>query len=78
MSGLKWQRSTDPSSATSKSKKSTTPYNRRFKQNLIDYSVYLDNREQTPKNLEEIKETLANLRLSLSPSKFSETAFKAF
>jgi hypothetical protein len=78
LSGSKRRRSTDPSSATSKSKKSTTPYDRGFEQNLIDHGVYLDNREQTPENLEEIKETLANPRPSLSPSKFSETAFKAF
>jgi len=44
LSSSKQRRSTDPSSATSKSRKSTMPYNRRFKQNLIDYRVYLDNR----------------------------------
>jgi len=49
-SNLKRQRSTDLSSATSKSRKSTTPYNCGFEQNLIDYGVYLDNRAQTPKN----------------------------
>jgi hypothetical protein len=43
-------RSTDPSSTTSKSRKSTTPYDRGFEQNLIDHGVYLDNRAQTPKN----------------------------
>ena len=38
----------------------------------------MDNRAQTPKNWEEINERLANPRPSLSPSKFSEGAFKAF
>jgi len=38
----------------------------------------LDNRAQTPENWEEINERLANPRPSLSPSKFSEGAFKAF
>jgi hypothetical protein len=71
-------RSTDPSSTTSKSRKSTTPYDRGFEQNLIDHGVYLDNRAQTPENWEEINERLANPRPSLSPSKFSETAFRAF
>lgn len=77
-SGSKRRRSTDPSSATSKSRKSTTPYDRGFEQNLIDHGVYLDNRARTPENWEEIKERLAIPRSSLSPSKFSETAFKAF
>lgn len=74
----KRRRSTDPSTATSKSKKSTTPYDRGFEQNLIDHGVYLDNRAQTPENWEEINKRLANQRPSLSPSKFSESAFKAF
>jgi hypothetical protein len=77
-SGSKRRRSTDPSSATSKSRKSTTPYDRGFEQNLIDHGVYLDNRARTPENWEEIKKKLAIPRSSLSPSKFSETAFKAF
>jgi hypothetical protein len=38
----------------------------------------LDNRAQTPENWEEINEILANPRPSLSPSKFSKTAFRAF
>jgi hypothetical protein len=54
------------------------PYDRAFEQNLIDHGVYLDNRAQTPKNLEEINERLANPRSLLSPSKFSKTTFKAF
>jgi hypothetical protein len=75
---LKRQRSVDPSSMTSKSKKSTTPYDRGFEQNLVDHGVYLDNRVQKPNNWEEIQERLAIPRSSLSPSKFSEAAFSAF
>ena len=78
LSSSKRRRSTDYSSATSRSRKSITPYDRAFEQNLIDHGVYLDNRAQTPENLEEINERLANPRSSLSPSKFSETTFKAF
>jgi hypothetical protein len=77
LSHSKRRRSTDLS-ATSRSRKSITPYDRAFEQNLIDHGVYLDNREQTPENLEEINKRLANPRSSLSPSKFSETAFKTF
>ena len=78
LSSSKRRRSTDYSSATSRSRKSITPYDRAFEQNLIDHGVYSDNRAQTPENLEEINERLANPRSSLSPSKFSETTFKAF
>jgi hypothetical protein len=77
-SSSKRQRSTDPSLANSKSRKSTTAYDRGFEQNLIDYGVYLDNRAQTLNNSKEINKRLANPRPSLLPSKFSEAAFKAF
>jgi hypothetical protein len=77
-SSSKRRRSTDLSSATSKSRKSSTPYDRGFEQNLIDHGVYLDNRAQTPENLGGIHQRLANPRPSLSPSKFPESTFKAF
>jgi hypothetical protein len=54
------------------------PYNCRFEQNLIDYSIYLDNRVQTPENCKETNKRLANPRPLLLPSKFSEAAFRAF
>lgn len=68
----------DPSSATSKTKRSATAYGRRFEQNLIDHGVYLDNRAQKPYNIEEIKERLAQPRHRLSPSKFSQKSFDKF
>lgn len=78
LSSLKRRRSTYPSSTTTKSKKSTTAYNRNFEQNLIDHGIYLDNRAQKPENWEEIKNRLAVPRPSLSPSNLSEEAFEAF
>ncbi|EDN06286.1 predicted protein [Histoplasma mississippiense (nom. inval.)] len=64
---------------------STTPYNRNFQQNLIDHGVYPDGYEYPdgripamPKNWEEINETLARPRPSLSPSKFSDEHFRKF
>ena len=77
-SGSKRRGSTDPSSATSKKAKSTSPYNRGFEQHLIDHGIYLENRARAPENFKEIKERLAVPRSSLSPSRFSEAAFEAF
>ncbi|KMW68959.1 hypothetical protein BDDG_13161 [Blastomyces dermatitidis ATCC 18188] len=64
---------------------STTPYNRNFQQNLIDHGVYPDGYEYPdgripvmPNNWEEINETLARPRSSLSPSKFSDEHFQKF
>lgn len=68
----------NPSSATSKSKRSATAYGRDFEQNLIDHGVYLENRAQKPTNIEEIKERLAQPRHEISPSKFSEKSFDKF
>lgn len=68
----------DPSSATSKTKRSATAYGRGFGQNLIDHGVYLDNRAQKPENIEEIKERLAQPRHALLPSRFSERSFEKF
>ena len=70
--------STDPTSATTKSRTSFRVYDRAFEQNLIDHGTYLDNRAQNPENWGEIKHRLANPRPSLSPSELTETAFQAF
>lgn len=77
-SSSKRQRSTNSSSVTSKSRKSTTPYDCGFEQNLINHDVYLNNRAQTLKNWEKIKKRLAISRSSLLFFKFFEAAFKAF
>jgi hypothetical protein len=78
LSGSKRPRSTDPSSATSRSRKSITPYDRAFEQHLIDHGIYLNNRAKKPENWEEIIERLAKPRPSLSPLKFSDAAFEDF
>jgi hypothetical protein len=78
LSGSKRLRSTDPSSATSRSRKSITPYDRAFEQHLIDHGIYLNNRAKKPENWEEINERLAKPRPSLSSLKFSDTAFEDF
>ena len=78
LSSSKRPRSTDPSSATSRSRKSITPYDRAFEQHLIDHGIYLNNRVKKPENWEEINERLAKPRPSLSPLKFSDNAFEDF
>lgn len=76
--------STQPD-ASKKATKKTSPYDDTFEQNLIDHSVYpygyeyLDDREPPrPDNWEETNRALAQPRRSLSPSRFSEGAFRAF
>ena len=69
---------------TSKSKKSST-YDHNFKQNLIDNGIYPDDYDfpdncdpPRPSNEDEILNRLGQPRPSLSPSKFSEEAFRTF
>jgi hypothetical protein len=54
------------------------PYNYAFEQHLIDHGIYLNSRAKKPENWEEIIERLAKPRPSLSPFKFSDTAFEDF
>lgn len=68
----------DPSSVTSKTKRSSTAYDRGFEYCLIDYGIYLNNRAQKPHNIEEIKNRLAEPRHALLPSEFSEESFDEF
>jgi hypothetical protein len=63
---------------TPTTKKSSNAYDRKFVQNLIDHRIYLDNRSREPENMEEITAWLARPRRSLSPSQFSDVAFKRF
>ncbi|MCJ1424273.1 hypothetical protein MMC29_002160 [Sticta canariensis] len=65
--------------------RSIGPYNRAFRQNLIDGGIYPnvhqhhdDRIPAKPKNWKEINDRLARCRSSLSPSKFSEEAHEKF
>lgn len=73
-------KSTNPTilttSGTTKTK-STTPYNRGFEQHLTDHAIHPTGRSRRP-DLEEIRAAIAVPRRSLSPSKFSDGAFKTF
>ncbi|KAF4467340.1 glyoxylate reductase [Fusarium albosuccineum] len=67
--------STFPTSATMEIK--TTPYNRDFDLHLTKHLVHPVNSSQKP-DLEEVIAAIAIQRRSLSPSQFSNGAFKAF
>ncbi|RSL91660.1 hypothetical protein CDV31_015421 [Fusarium ambrosium] len=74
-------KSTDPTtlpttSGTTKTK-STTPYNRGFEQHMTDYKVHPIYSSQEP-GLEEVIAAMAIPRPSLSPSRFSNGAFRTF
>src|SRR5205814_8088203 len=69
---------------TSKTKKSS-PYDSNFEQILIDNGIYSDQyhhpdgrRHLKPDNWDEINQRIAQPRLSLSPSRFSDGAFEDF
>ena len=62
---------------SSKTKKSSA-YDPAFEQHLIDHGIYMNNRAQKPSNWAEINERITRSRPSLSPSRFSETAFEIF
>ncbi|KAG5812878.1 hypothetical protein H9Q71_004074 [Fusarium xylarioides] len=68
--------STIPTSATAKTKKSA-PYNRDFDLHLTEHLVHPVYSSQEP-DLEEVMAAVAVPRRSLSPSQFSDGAFKAF
>jgi hypothetical protein len=77
--------STSNTKPTTNTTKSTGPYDRGFQQNLIDGGVYPDEYEYPdgrvplqPDNWEDINQRLAQPRLSLSPSKFSNEQFRKF
>ena len=65
------------SDISSKTKKSSA-YDRGFEQHLIDHGIHMNNRAQKPKNWAEINGRIIQPRASLSPSRFSETAFETF
>ncbi|KAM3422721.1 hypothetical protein BST61_g206 [Cercospora zeina] len=80
-----WSSGLSKSSASGKTK-STTPYSGEFEQKLVDQGVYPDGYEEQddddsqrePRNIEAIRYALAQTRGSLSPSRFSATAFSHF
>ncbi|RSM19190.1 hypothetical protein CDV31_001866 [Fusarium ambrosium] len=69
--------STPPTSATTTKKKKSTPYNRDFDLHLTDHAIHPAWKSREP-DLEDLTATLAVPRPSLSPSHFSDGAFKAF
>ena len=67
-------RESDISSKTRK----TSAYDPEFEQHLIDHGIHMNSRAQKPSNWEEINRRITQPRPSLSPSRFSETAFETF
>ena len=65
------------SDISSKTKKSSA-YDPAFEQHLIDHGIRMNNRAQKPSNWAEINRRITQPRPSLSPSRFSETAFETF
>ena len=65
------------SDMSSKTKKSSA-YDPAFEQHLIDHGIRMNNCAQKPSNWAEINRRITQPRPSLSPSRFSETAFETF
>ena len=66
---------TEPSDSTSQSE---SAYDPNFRQSLVDYGIYLPNRNSKPTNLDDIKDHLLQRRASLSPSQFLDADFEHF
>lgn len=62
--------------STEGSRRSSSAYDAGFEQHLIDNSVSMNDRKSKQSNLIEIRQSLAQPRPSLSPSRFSETPFE--
>ena len=60
------------------SHRKSSAYHRDFEQHLIDHGIHPNNRTQKPHNWDEIQQKMAQPRPSLSPSKFSDSAFETF
>lgn len=76
--------STKATSVSSKSKRSSA-YDKNFEQNLVDNRIYPKGYEYPdgdsipePRNLDDIVKALSAPRASLSPSRFTRSAFKTF
>ncbi|KAI9708413.1 MAG: hypothetical protein M1828_002994 [Chrysothrix sp. TS-e1954] len=70
--------STSPTSSKTPRTKKSSAYGADFEQHLYDHGIIMKSRVPKPGNLNEINRKLAELRSSLSPSRFSDTAFEAF
>lgn len=60
------------------SHRKSSAYHRDFEQHLIDHGIHPNNRTQKPHNWDGIQQKMAQPRPSLSPSKFSDSAFETF
>ncbi len=70
-------RSTVPTNVALKIRK-LPAYDKNFEQHLTDNHIYMDEPELEPGDLEEIRQRILRPRPSLSPSRFSNNAFKRF
>ena len=56
----------------------SSAYDRDFEQKCIDHGIYMPGDDIEPTNWQEVQDVLARSRPSLSPSQFSDGAFKRF
>ncbi len=56
----------------------SSAYDRDFEQKCIDHGIYMPGDDIEPRNWQEVQDILARSRPSLSPSQFSDGAFKRF
>ena len=56
----------------------SSAYDRDFEQKCIDHGIYMPGDDIEPGNWQEVQDVLAHSRPSLSPSQFSDRAFKRF
>ncbi|KAL7929606.1 hypothetical protein V8C35DRAFT_194073 [Trichoderma chlorosporum] len=70
-------KSTKATTVTGKTRKSSA-YGKDFQQHLQDHNIHMTNGSSQPANTKEIRSELVLERASLSPSKFSDSAFKQF
>ena len=77
-SGSRKRAKTGRESDISLSTRKTSAYDPAFEQHLIDHGIHMNNFSPRPSNWAEINSRMAQRRSSLSPSRFSESAFEAF
>lgn len=64
--------------STNDSVQKSSAYDRNFEQKCIDHGIHMPSRRDKPKNWQELQESLAENRRSLSPSQFSDREFERF